>query len=47
MARRLFLDGAKEQASAGAAEVERLLAIYGTNGSFRGYASRSSNPLPR
>ncbi|RWL81985.1 MAG: hypothetical protein EOR67_28235 [Mesorhizobium sp.] len=38
--RRLFLDGANGQANAIVAEVERLLAIYGSNNSFRGYATR-------
>jgi uncharacterized tellurite resistance protein B-like protein len=38
--RRFFLDGAKEHASVIVDEVKRLLAIYGANNSFRGYATK-------
>lgn len=38
--RRLFVDGAKNEAGAIVAEVKRLLTIYGENNSFRGYAAK-------
>ena len=38
--RRLFVDGAKDEARAIIQEVKRLLAIYGENNSFRGYAAK-------
>lgn len=38
--RRLFVDGAQDEAPSIIAEVERLLTLYGYSGSFRGYASR-------
>lgn len=38
--RRMFIDQAKQEASALIGEVRRLLGIYGDNGSFRGYASK-------
>jgi tellurite resistance protein len=38
--RRLFVDNARTDAPALAAEVRRLLDIYGENGSFKGYASQ-------
>ncbi|AZO23542.1 hypothetical protein EJ070_24615 [Mesorhizobium sp. M1E.F.Ca.ET.045.02.1.1] len=38
--RRLFIDEARNEASAMAAEVRRLLALHGENYSFKGYASK-------
>ncbi|RST83071.1 hypothetical protein EJC49_23025 [Aquibium carbonis] len=38
--RRMFVDQAKQDSPALIAEVRRLLAVYGDNGSFRGYASK-------
>lgn len=38
--RRMFVDQASHEALALIAEVRRLLEIYGSNGSFRGYASK-------
>ncbi|TIR80259.1 MAG: hypothetical protein E5X19_31520, partial [Mesorhizobium sp.] len=38
--RRLFIDEARNEAPAMAAEVRRLLALHGENYSFKGYASK-------
>jgi hypothetical protein len=43
--RRLFVDGAQHEAPVIGGEVRRLLAVYGENRSFRGYANRLLDAL--